>query len=145
MFQSHNGAIAASLSPSEPYPSGLFQSHNGAIAAWGCLNMLTTPMQFQSHNGAIAAEKKGISLLGLLMVSIPQWCDCCLLDGHNIRAKYVSVSIPQWCDCCRSRTNQGLPDRKRFQSHNGAIAAVQPPAAELPEPSFNPTMVRLLQ
>jgi len=75
------------------------------------------------------------------LVSIPQWCDCCLKDrnvddfdvefqshngaiaaqgGHPKMVRLQEVSIPQWCDCCW------------FEVVN-------------PEPEgFNPTMVRLL-
>ena len=34
------------------------------------------------------------------------------------------VSIPQWCDCCFSMCEHGHRLRQRFQSHNGAIAAI---------------------
>jgi len=54
-FQSHNGAIAASLSLSANFCKGEFQSHNGAIAA-PTGNVESDPIfWFQSHNGAIAA------------------------------------------------------------------------------------------
>ena len=56
-----------------------------------------------------------------------------------------TVSIPQWCDCCQP-SSCNKPVRRRFQSHNGAIAAdtgVYFNAA--PDYSFNPTMVRLLR
>jgi len=33
--------------------------------------------EFQSHNGAIAAMFKNGAVPAVLMVSIPQWCDCC--------------------------------------------------------------------
>ena len=60
-------------------------------------------------------------------VSIPQWCDCCCHWSHRLRSALL-VSIPQWCDCCKATSllkEAGL----RFQSHNGAIAARQPPAS----------------
>ena len=34
------------------------------------------------------------------------------------------VSIPQWCDCCREKEGVGSENTSRFQSHNGAIAAL---------------------
>jgi len=78
---------------------------------------------FQSHNGAIAARITRRQA-DRILVSIPQWCDCCLLklnwtatqdfefQSHNgaIAAQKIveivrelpEVSIPQWCDCCQS-------------------------------------------
>ena len=76
----------------------LFQSHNGAIAATLIKKAKKITLMFQSHNGAIAASIRTGSNSNL-RVSIPQWCDCCT----NIRqACYLksNVSIPQWCDCC---------------------------------------------
>jgi len=78
--------------------------------------------QFQSHNGAIAASLQICWLEGqlcfnptmvrLLLVSlVRQWID------------EFRVSIPQWCDCCLIDLSL-LMRQKWFQSHNGAIAAV---------------------
>ena len=39
--------------------------------------MAASPSSFQSHNGAIAAEGKHDDTVFALLVSIPQWCDCC--------------------------------------------------------------------
>ena len=101
----------------------------------------------------------------LASVSIPQWCDCCLpsdssgfmsprsfnptmvrlllyfaprkgaflsFQSHNgaiaaevcVARRFIRdrVSIPQWCDCCQKRKVMISPR----------------------QPSFNPTMVRLL-
>ena len=78
------------------------------------------------------------------MLSIPQWCDCCVrkclikrycfrFQSHNgaIAAEkgwfYVAavdgLSIPQWCDCCLNLTE----------------------GVRIGLSSFNPTMVRLLR
>ena len=35
--------------------------------------------QFQSHNGAIAAPVSDFNTSANFVVSIPQWCDCCLV------------------------------------------------------------------
>ena len=35
----------------------------------------------------------------LTVVSIPQWCDCCLVI-EPLSSQNAQVSIPQWCDCC---------------------------------------------
>ena len=101
-----------------------FQSHNGAIAAWlwecegeiegDCFNptmvrllrhlgveLKTLTKLFQSHNGAIAATKQRKRLQTVILVSIPQWCDCCAVGF-----------------------NDSLYAFTLFQSHNGAIAAV---------------------
>ena len=120
-------------------------------------------------------------------VSIPQWCDCCEKEAikmwliktsfnptmvrllHQVHKSAVmehQVSIPQWCDCC---FYDALEDDvyDQFQSHNGAIAALnlssQPShrcCVSIPQwcdccacdagrnregyRCFNPTMVRLL-
>ena len=99
-FQSHNGAIAASdlilfgnsfwsfnptmvrllqcsISALE-IDSFMFQSHNGAIAASKLAFAPSSP-QFQSHNGAIAACHRKNLRNPKIVVSIPQWCDCCRL------------------------------------------------------------------
>ena len=98
-FQSHNGAIAAAelndelagkLSfnptmvrllrcyPAEPERlNRAFQSHNGAIAAKFARSSLLLPRMFQSHNGAIAAAPLPTQPTNSVLVSIPQWCDCC--------------------------------------------------------------------
>ena len=69
----------------------------------------------------------------LQAVSIPQWCDCCLLPSDCFKhSKTSRVSIPQWCDCCVFReiiARQPL----WFQSHNGAIAASREEESEAPE------------
>jgi len=122
-FQSHNGAIAADrgkvfssrrvccfnptmvrLLPitvgSPVVAAAKFQSHNGAIAAEMVLDIDNFGLTlFQSHNGAIAAGSKLHGRIGLALVSIPQWCDCC-------------PSFPPAPNGAGS-----------FQSHNGAIAA----------------------
>ena len=144
-----------------------FQSHNGAIAAKGLNRRAQIHLSFQSHNGAIAAgrpadlliidERFNPTMVRLLLinlwhkhvghdiVSIPQWCDCCLIISFIITLSPRHVSIPQWCDCCRSSvttrtTNMSVSIPQwcdccldkflsmsamvSFQSHNGAIAAM---------------------
>ena len=81
---------------------GLFQSHNGAIAASASLGSLSQGVEFQSHNGAIAAGVGMRCQLGRTPVSIPQWCDCCQSLSEDFRQN-LRVSIPQWCDCCQNR------------------------------------------
>ena len=91
-----------------------------------------------------------------------------LLPCHceSLRNPKIVVSIPQWCDCCPRKSQSRLLSF-RFQSHNGAIAAdlldnflkalvcfnptmvrllrnTHPPGVWLPK-GFNPTMVRLLR
>ena len=103
---------------------------------------------FQSHNGAIAALIGLFAAVGLVWVSIPQWCDCCgeevdlfvpglLFQSHNGAIAAVilrkptlgwsKVSIPQWCDCCCLAKFVVLIVLEVFQSHNGAIAARKRP------------------
>jgi hypothetical protein len=109
--------------------------------------VMSLPNKFQSHNGAIAhphlSERNEMNT----NVSIPQWCDCCLL-GH-LQFKFR-------CDCCEEWKRRL---EFMFQSHNGAIAALRSsPQSEgfvsIPQwcdankdrikKGFNPTMVRLL-
>ena len=108
--------------------------------------------------------KNSNSLLELVEISIPQWCDCCifgtdtitlflLFQSHNgaIAAsrdvghstEQERISIPQWCDCCGLAPRRSARPR-RFQSHNGAIAAGRGDRAFRLQAHFNPTMVRLL-
>ena len=54
---------------------------------------------FQSHNGAIAARMPQFRSRSSMMVSIPQWCDCC--NSPQTNGGFRLVSIPQWCDCCQ--------------------------------------------
>ena len=168
VFQSHNGAIAASTKASKTLLMSTFQSHNGAIAAapnpqanfapQPCFNptmvrllpdsyalSTLTKLLFQSHNGAIAAGKRLLTSLRAASVSIPQWCDCCCCQNQTLMGG-GAVSIPQWCDCCRKngcvqystlacfnptmvrlllahRLASRRTSLRRFQSHNGAIAA----------------------
>jgi len=56
---------------------GLFQSHNGAIAASDDAADRPIAVLFQSHNGAIAAYEHKVMSFFPPEVSIPQWCDCC--------------------------------------------------------------------
>jgi len=142
-FQSHNGAIAA-----RPLPSCLahirfnptmvrllrlwryiallllcvFQSHNGAIAAIGSMAIGAMALWFQSHNGAIAAPTERNAHFTSLLVSIPQWCDCChehqpQHHPQNLRFNPTMVRLLQAIKMWLIKT------KDRFQSHNGAIAA----------------------
>ena len=146
LFQSHNGAIAAAreLGTSRAVAivsipqwcdccgckratdggvAVVFQSHNGAIAASRRQMNTSSFSKFQSHNGAIAAVGEQVQ-------------DAC---------QYSVVSIPQWCDCCMQYLERIICETL-FQSHNGAIAApiaLNAPAAI--DACFNPTMVRLLR
>ena len=77
---------------------------------------------FQSHNGAIAAFKDGGEFASEDCLSIPQWCDCCNLNGqHNVSAKRIFQSH-NGAIAAPSLLLQHLT-HLRFQSHNGAIAA----------------------
>ena len=142
-FQSHNGAIAAyyHLPISvvgrrfNPTMVRLLQpvNVNGKLRL-PCFNptmvrllraspnsSATSKSRFQSHNGAIAAVNDNVKWRRRTLVSIPQWCDCCV-GKKEANMGWKLVSIPQWCDCCDEGTKQELR-LKTFQSHNGAIAA----------------------
>jgi len=41
------------------------------------LGQFSLSLLFQSHNGAIAAGEKNETKREEVIVSIPQWCDCC--------------------------------------------------------------------
>jgi len=142
-----------------------FQSHNGAIAASAILRSMSSRSKFQSHNGAIAARLCLPKTFGKDFVSIPQWCDCCAVEDDATEGSIVvsipqwcdccivqpfaanrpsCVSIPQWCDCCISSV-ESIKASAQFQSHNGAIAAINSILRQVvSEIGFNPTMVRLL-
>jgi len=84
-------------------------------------SLYNLPEKFQSHNGAIAAEDEEtgetyVVCFNPTMVRL-------LLFKFASNTQGEGVSIPQWCDCCRSGVN-GLSGLNGFQSHNGAIAAV---------------------
>ena len=121
---------------------------------------------FQSHNGAIAAELKQQQHLLHFYLSIPQWCDCCnekiadvVVGKFTFNPTMVRL-LPRQCPLHPA-------DHQRFQSHNGAIAAIACQRIVLATTafqshngaiaahttlvrvtlyptSFNPTMVRLL-
>ena len=105
-FQSHNGAIAAENAAVAAQIQLEFQSHNGAIAAEIATEKQKTKLisfnptmvrllpanlrnrgrlsaKFQSHNGAIAAFERKHERCPQGLVSIPQWCDCCLGDKES--------------------------------------------------------------
>ena len=122
MFQSHNGAIAAlghfahrkpKTFVSIPQWCDCCASKTGGVEAVVAsfnptmVRLLpelvaqpaVEPAAFQSHNGAIAAFASLASADSLPLVSIPQWCDCCL-QAYFAHEEGTLVSIPQWCDCC---------------------------------------------
>ena len=80
-FQSHNGAIAALVKVMEQWNNREFQSHNGAIAA--------VTDQYVTGLAGLCFNPTMVRLLPLIYldppyvhetVSIPQWCDCCLMQ-----------------------------------------------------------------
>ena len=101
-----------------------------------------TDFDFQSHNGAIAASLSSPAAPADLafnptMVRLLQ-------KMAKVVTKTEVLSIPQWCDCCVIGL-VGLIAKFVFQSHNGAIAAHRHLVAIAHRCSFNPTMVRLLR
>jgi len=78
-FQSHNGAIAASL-----------PRHNNSLTCW----------QFQSHNGAIAAPQQ-LFTVGCILSFNPTMVRLLLPPCRKSPSEANFVSIPQWCDCCQ--------------------------------------------
>jgi len=86
-----------------------------------------------------------------MMLSIPQWCDCCQSHNGAIAASFQSHNgaIAAHFNPTMVRLLQVC--QQDFQSHNGAIAALRPIAqshngaiAANRCNIFNPTMVRLL-
>ena len=79
-----------------------------------------------------------------VVVSIPQWCDCCL---H--RRRYLAIAQdgfnPTMVRLLRSQFHDERLRDFKFQSHNGAIAAIRTQPTANSNLSFNPTMVRLLR
>ena len=99
---------------------------------------------FQSHNGAIAAWQKRSEDEKEEILSIPQWCDCCLPNFQRpnpTRSATFNPTMVRLLRCHRPNQPLLLPS---FQSHNGAIAAPRVIFRAVVQVSFNPTMVRLL-
>ena len=122
----------------------MFQSHNGAIAASSIQHHPTNTNAFQSHNGAIAAIANKAFLAFIDEVSIPQWCDCCECGDASL-CKFALKFQSHNGAIAASISGINVAYVAAFQSHNGAIAAnidgIQPKLLQ----SFNPTMVRLLR
>ena len=120
-FQSHNGAIAASNANSAAISSASVSipqwcdccssSSDGVFAKAARFNptmvrLLRNHFRPDSHACCCFNPTMVRLLLGCQtfplpppIVSIPQWCDCCL--GRRMRfLSNAKVSIPQWCDCC---------------------------------------------
>ena len=143
VFQSHNGAIAAVFEVYLMLRILKFQSHNGAIAALMLINSSTLISMFQSHNGAIAAIVLELIWGPQGTVSIPQWCDCCLLISM-VKSVTIRVSIPQWCDCCEKAQEEGLTDIVGFNPTMVRLLLQLFRVQGDDVGGFNPTMVRLL-
>ena len=121
-----------------------FQSHNGAIAA-RCIAVLPceTCASFNPTMVRLLPLIKQCVYDRRVLVSIPQWCDCC----HNVVQTVLSgfvVSIPQWCDCCE------IVERNTELTCNVSIpqwcdcCGYRLPLRLPVKFGFNPTMVRLL-
>ena len=98
---------------------------------------------FQSHNGAIAAERNLQASFERIAVSIPQWCDCCSRSTTGRVAQPVSFN-PTMVRLLPARNIYRHCSNLPFQSHNGAIAAMNSVTCLQFMSCFNPTMVRLL-
>jgi len=121
-----------------------FQSHNGAIAA---VNDAINESNRKSFNPTMVRllPSRSSRGLGSILVSIPQWCDCCVAKTQ-VHAGKGSVSIPQWCDCCQFSVLKGSSDAFRFNPTMVRLLlprAIQKAINDLL--GFNPTMVRLLR
>ena len=121
---------------------------------------------FQSHNGAIAAKRR-LGANFSKSVSIPQWCDCCCQTNPKYHHQHHRFNPTMVRLLPKLHKRKGevitsfnptmvrlLPEilariaaavRRKFQSHNGAIAALSHAFCEIPFTRFNPTMVRLLR
>ena len=124
--------------------SASFQSHNGAIAAKALLLIIQRCQVVSIPQWCDCCSRMFTRLSHAQSVSIPQWCDCCEPEVYSHESVSV-VSIPQWCDCCLHFSGFSVKLQNKFQSHNGAIAALHRNNSVGVVDSFNPTMVRLLQ
>ena len=122
LFQSHNGAIAARIETKSWTAGSAFQSHNGAIAAITKNIQTLNFCAFQSHNGAIAARSSGKNQRRFVIVSIPQWCDCCLSQIVGQFVRQVCFN-PTMVRLLLDYEPDAIIIDHMFQSHNGAIAA----------------------
>ena len=143
MFQSHNGAIAArsviyddkrqnGFNPTmvrllreaalEAFKTNLsFNPTMVRLLREFCHSLRRVLSEFQSHNGAIAA--KIISEVSKIpRVSIPQWCDCCWSNRWRMGVLRRSFN-PTMVRLLLLRIKDWVEVRRKFQSHNGAIAA----------------------
>jgi len=79
-------------------------------------------LQFQSHNGAIAANDGTRRPTRESRVSIPQWCDCCIIV---VRPVERVIEFQSHNGAIAAGLTSGKKQLKNlFQSHNGAIAAL---------------------
>ena len=100
----------------------------------------------------------------IVMLSIPQWCDCDFFESNRrsstahafnptmVRLRRSSMTVsgvsvetfnPTMVRLRRSDSENVENTEQAFQSHNGAIATLLRWAGLLVLDSFNPTMVRL--
>jgi len=125
MFQSHNGAIAA-------YVITILAVNTFCVSIpqWcDCCrfrvdNFKPLGKMFQSHNGAIAAKVQYIVTHAEFPVSIPQWCDCCWARNNESFRKLLSFN-PTMVRLLHAGSAVVELRNPAFQSHNGAIAALQ--------------------
>mgnify|MGYP007015361596 CR=1 FL=1 len=80
---------------------------------------------------------------GAKVVSIPQWCDCCPSQIAELRRLFGGFN-PTMVRLLRDNYQSRCSGDAWFQSHNGAIAALDIRRLVAECVCFNPTMVRLL-
>jgi len=100
----------------------VFQSHNGAIAATTNAYYRPTLRLFQSHNGAIAAALKRPDGLQSLFGFNPTMVRLLLDIAQEIYQLKPGFN-PTMVRLLRKRLGRACFRHRLFQSHNGAIAA----------------------
>ena len=99
LFQSHNGAIAATkVTLTFNKFDDFFQSHNGAIAARADREALKPELTFNPTMVRLL-RVVGISMLAAITTFNPTMVRLLLLRFVVIGQR-AFLSIPQWCDCC---------------------------------------------
>ena len=122
----------------------MFQSHNGAIAAGGSqagfrwLSPCFNPTMVRLLPRTTLIEARCLKSFNPTMVRLLQ------AGSRELTFRGLVVSIPQWCDCCQSGFKSAGIIFDGFNPTMVRLLPVPCPLSRVLSQSFNPTMVRLL-
>ena len=99
---------------------------------------------FQSHNGAIAADNFDGTIWAQILLSIPQWCDCCCpnCDSFAVYDNSFNPTMVRLLHACLANS------RSESLAFNPTMVRLLQLAWRMATQglqAFNPTMVRLLR